>query len=84
MSTPCRHHQERFGLGIPALRRSLYEEAADFLRALGTSGLARADDGEPRSPQRIREQRSLARFPRALAALQRDEASAAQRLPQTR
>lgn len=84
MDAPRCDHEQRLGLRIPALRRPFHEQSADFLGALGATGLARADDRQSRMAQGIREQRGLARFSRAFAALERDEAAAGQRRPQTR
>jgi hypothetical protein len=79
-----RHHQERLGLGVPALRIALDEEAPDLLRSRRAAGLARAQRRLPSLTQCFDQEPGLGGFAGALAALERDEAAATQRLPQTR
>lgn len=81
---PCGYHEERFGLGIPALRLALHQQPADFLGTRRAAGLTSADRGLPCLLQRLDQELGVGRFACALAAFERDEPAAAQRLPQTR
>jgi hypothetical protein len=78
------HHQERLGLGVPALRIALDEQPADLLRSRRAAGLACAERRMPGLTKSLDKEAGLGGFTGALAALERDEAAAAQRLPQTR
>ena len=79
-----RHHEERLALGVPALWRALDEQLTDFFSARRAPGLTRAQGHLPGLAQCIDQEFGLGRFPRTLAAFERDESTPAQRLPQTR
>ena len=79
-----RHHEQRLGLGVPALRRALDQQSPDFLGTRRAAGLACADRRLPSLPQRVDQEPSMSRLARALAAFESDEPAPAQRLPQTR
>jgi hypothetical protein len=78
------HHEKGLGLGVPALRSAFDDELADLLRPRRAAGLARAQRRLPGLLQSVDQEPGLGGFAGALAALERDEAAATQRLPQTR
>jgi hypothetical protein len=78
------HHEKGLGLGIPALWSAFDDEPADLLRPRRAAGLARAQRRLPGLLQSVDQEPGLGGFAGALAALERDEAAATQRLPQTR
>jgi hypothetical protein len=85
MRAARRQHEQRFAQRIPASGFAFDQEFPDFLGARGTARLARGDGGDAGAGERLNEEMGLRRFPRPLAAFQRDEAAAPQRLlPQSR
>jgi hypothetical protein len=66
------------------LRGTLDEQLADFLGTGRAAGLACPECRLPRLAQPFDQEIGMGRLARALAAFERDEPAATQRLPQTR
>ena len=85
MVAPRRRYQQRFADRVPALRLALDQQFADCLGAGSAAGLARCQRRDPGAVQRLDEKAKLSGLAGALAALEGDEAAAAQCLaPQIR
>jgi hypothetical protein len=78
MGAPRRHHEERLADRIPARGIALNEELADVLGGGRAARLARRQRVDPRARERGDEPRDLRRLAGALAALDSNEAAAAQ------